>query len=184
VPPDAILFLTSAPAIRMVHTYYLSPKGQHGEFAYSFPMQLPCILNRSVQEPGDYHLVPLLATNFDPEMVVVLVKSIHPPPHIGVILLHYVRLGDLQVPLVHPGVPGAGAEGLNGQDVTDHCHRGIVIPSVNDLRLILQDYSLMVTPFFLFELLHSGEWGVSFQPVLADGASVQEVPCSHLPSVS
>ncbi len=91
-----------------------------------------------------------------------------------------VRLRDNCVFLVLPGVPGTAAEGLRPRVVTDQGDRSVVVPADDNLGVVLQNYSLMVSSLFLFELLHWCEGRVPLQPVLPDCPSEEVIVGTQL----
>jgi hypothetical protein len=90
----------------------------------------------------------------------VLVHPLH-TSHLGVILMDNIRLQDIHLLLLLPGVHRTGGDGSYPKDIADHGHWSIVIPSDDYLGLILQDNSLMVAPLLLLELLHNRQGRIS-----------------------
>jgi hypothetical protein len=80
-------------------------------FKGTFLAELPGILERRVQQPGDNGLIPLLVAAPDVQVVIILVKSVD-TTHTRIVLPDNVRLWHINILLGFPGVSGAGGNGL------------------------------------------------------------------------
>ncbi len=110
-------------------------------FKGTFLAELPGILERHVQQPGDNGLIPLLVAAPDAQVVIILVESLD-TTHTRIVLPDNVRLWHINILLGFPGVfSGAGGNGLCPQNVAHHGHRSVVLPS--DQRYIYLKYQPM-----------------------------------------
>ncbi len=141
------------------HTHDLPPEVQVGEAATDLLVKLPGVLERRVQQPGDSGPIPLLTADPDAQVVIILVKSVD-TTHACILLPDNVMLRQINILLGRPGVAGAGGNGLCPQDVAKHGHRRVVVPSHNNLGLVLEDCHLVVASLLLLEGLHLCQGGL------------------------
>ncbi len=154
------------------HQLPLESQELHG--APGLLVQLPGVVHAGVQQPGHHRPVPLLSAHSNPQMIVVLVKAVD-PKHELVVLGDHMRLRDLDILLLCPGVPGGCPQRLVTKAGADQSHRSVVIPPRQYQGLVREDDCLVVAPGHLLEFIHRCERWLALDSVLSHSPSVLDV---------